>query len=266
MNDLLTRVDGAVRAAVQRVQQWFDPPLDREAAPLEVREAIIEDIEQRVEPAGAGRRVLPYNRVTVTMFAADKPSRARLQAALDGLQESIVARLTELRCAIPAGFAVETRYLTRPPATWAPQQRLAFAYGQRDALELPSAAPQEPGRLRITITRGQATHASYTFAESHIRIGRSAQPVDGLGRPRTNQVVFLEDGDDHTRTVGRAHASIRYDISRREYRVFDDGSHNGTRVMRDGALFEVKPHDPVGVTLRSGDEIQVGTAALRVQI
>ena len=49
MNDLLTRVDGALRAAVQRVQQWFDPPLDREAAPLEVREAIIEDIEQRVE-------------------------------------------------------------------------------------------------------------------------------------------------------------------------------------------------------------------------
>ena len=266
MNDLLTRVDGALRTAVQRVQQWFDPPLDREAAPLEVREAIIEDIERRVESAGAGRRVLPYNRVTVTMFAADKPSRVRLQAALDGLQESIAARLTELRCAIPAGFAVETRYLTRPPATWAPQQRLACVYGQRDALEVPSAAPTEPLRLRITIARGQATHASYTFAESHIRIGRSAQPVDGLGRPRTNQVVFLEDGDDHTRTVGRAHASIRYDLTRKEYRVFDDGSHNGTRVMRDGALFDVKPHDPVGVTLRSGDEIQVGTAALRIQM
>jgi hypothetical protein len=120
--------------------------------------------------------------------------------------------------------------------------------------------------LCITIARGQATHPSYTFTESHIRIGRSAQPVDGRGRPRTNQVVFLEDGDDHTRTVGRAHASIRYDATRREYRVFDDGSHNGTRVMRDGALFDVKPHDPVGVTLRSGDEIQVGTAALRIQI
>ena len=113
MNELFTRVDGALRAAVQRVQLWFDPPLDREAAPLEVREAIIEDIEQRVESAGAGRRVLPYNRITVTMLAADKPSRARLQAALAGLQESIAARLTEMRCAIPAGFAVDTRYITR---------------------------------------------------------------------------------------------------------------------------------------------------------
>ena len=267
MNELITRVDSALRVAVQRVQQWFDPPLDREAAPLEVREAIIEDIEQRAESAGAGRRVLPYNHVTVTMLAADKPSRARLQAALTGLQESIVGRLAELRCVIPAGFAVETRYITRPPAAWAPRQRLAFTYDQRSGqADTPIAAPNEPARLRITITRGQATHASYTFAESHILIGRSAQPIDGRGRPRTNHVVFLEDGDDHTRTVGRAHASIRYDTARREYRVFDDGSHNGTRIMRDGALFEVKPHDPVGVTLRSGDEIQVGTAALRIQI
>jgi hypothetical protein len=266
MNDIFTRVDGALRLAVHRVQQWFDPPLDGEAAPIEIREAIIDDVEQHAESAGAGRRVLPYDRVTVTMLAADKASRARLRAALAGLQESIVARLTELRCVIPAGFTIDTRYVVRPPAAWAPHQRLAFSYDQRAAPDAPGAATAEPARLRITIARGQATHASYTFAESHIRIGRSAQPIDGRGRPRTNQVVFLEDGDDHTRTVGRAHASIRYDITRREYRLFDDGSHNGTRVMRHGALLEVKPHDPLGVTLRSGDEVQVGTAALRVQI
>ena len=266
MNELFSRMDNALRAAVQRVQRWFDPPLDQEAAPLEVREAIIDAIEERVESAGAGRRVLPYNRITVTMLAADKPSRARLQAALGGLQESIAGRLAELRCALPAGFAVETRYITRAPGAWAPNQRLAFAYDRRDAPEMPSVVANEPAWLQITVARGQATHASYTFAESQVRIGRSAQPIDGSGRPRTNQVVFLEDGDDHARTVGRAHASIRYDTTRREYRVFDDGSHNGTRVMRDGVLFEVKAHDPVGVTLRSGDEIQVGTAALRIQL
>jgi hypothetical protein len=266
MNDFLTRVDGALRSAVQRVQMWFDPPLDGEAKPLEIREAIIEDIEQRVESAGAGRRVLPFNRVMVTVLAADKPSRARLQAALTGLQESVAARLNEIRCAIPAGFAVETRYVTRPAAAWAPNQRLAFDYHALDASSSHTTGLEEPPRLRITIARGQATHASYTFAESQVRIGRSAQPIDGGGRARTNHVVFQEDGDVHGRTVGRAHASIRYDRARREYRVFDDGSHNGTRVMRDGVLFEVKPHDPVGVTLRSGDEIQVGTAALRVQI
>lgn len=266
MNEIFSRVDAAVRATVERVHQWFEPPLDREAAPIEIREAIVEDIEQRVESAGADRRVLPYNRITVTILAPDKPSRLRLQAALAGVQESVTARLAEIRCAVPAAFAIEMRYITRPPAAWAPQQRVAFTYDHRASSEVPTTELTEPARLRITIARGQATHASYTFAESHIRIGRSAQPIDGLGRPRTNQVVFLEDGDDHSRTVGRAHASIRYDNARREYRLFDDGSHNGTRVMRDGVLLEVKPHDPMGVTLRSGDEIQVGTAALRVQI
>ena len=266
MNEILTRVDGALRAAVLRVQQWFDPPLDHEAAPLEIREAVIDDVEQHVESAGAGRRVLPYNRITATVLAPDKPARARLQAALSGLQESIAGRLTELRCAIPAGLVIDTRFVTRPPAAWAPHQRLAVTYDRRDATEMPAAVATEPARLQITITRGQATHASYTFAESHIRIGRTAEPIDGRGRPRTNHVVFLEDGDDHARTVGRAHASIRYDTARREYRVFDDGSHNGTRVVRDGVMFEIKPHDPVGVTLRSGDEIQVGTAALRIQV
>jgi hypothetical protein len=266
MNEFLTRVDGALRTAVQRVQTWFDPPLDGQAKPLEIREAIIDDVERRVESAGAGRRVLPYNHVTVTLLAADKPSRARLQAALDGVQDSVAMRLGEIRCAVPAGFAVETRYVTRPAAAWRPGQQLAFDYQLRDTPSAPPPPPEELPRVRITVARGQAAHASYTFAESHIRIGRSAQPIDGRGRPRTNNVAFLDEGDKDSRTVGRAHASIRYDGSRREYRVFDDGSHNGTRVMRDGTVFEVKPYDPVGVTLRSGDEIQVGTAALRVQI
>ena len=237
MNDFFTRVDGALRSAVQRVQVWFDPPLDGEAKPLEIREAIIEDIEQRVESAGAGRRVLPYNRVTVTVLAADKPSRARLQAALAGLQESVAARLSEIRCAIPAGFAVETRYVTRPPAAWAPDQRLAFDYRRaRGARRLQRPRPRSRRACGSRSRAARRRMPSYTFAESHVRIGRSAQPIDGRGRPRTNHVVFLEDGDDHSRTVGRAHASIRYDSARREYRVFDDGSHNGTRVMRDGAL------------------------------
>ena len=42
MNELFSRIDNALRAALQRVQRWFDPPLDQEAAPLEVREAIID--------------------------------------------------------------------------------------------------------------------------------------------------------------------------------------------------------------------------------
>jgi pSer/pThr/pTyr-binding forkhead associated (FHA) protein len=91
-------------------------------------------------------------------------------------------------------------------------------------------------------------------------------PTDHLGQPRHNQVVFVEEGDEHGATVGRAHASIRWDADRREYRLFDDGSHNGTRIVRAGVTIPVSPRDPVGVTVRSGDEIQFGTAAVRVEV
>jgi hypothetical protein len=124
---------------------------------------------------------------------------------------------------------------------------------------------RDPPQIRITVIRGSATQESYTLTESAVRIGRTATPVDSRGRSRRNHVVFLEEGDAHSQTVGRAHASIHYDRERREYRLFDDGSHNGTRLIRNGTTVDVQPRDPVGVAVSSGDEIEFGTAAIRVE-
>jgi pSer/pThr/pTyr-binding forkhead associated (FHA) protein len=81
---------------------------------------------------------------------------------------------------------------------------------------------------------------------------------------RRNDVAFLENDDERNRTVTRGHAEIRYDRGRGEYRVFDEGSANGTRIVRSGEVIEVPPRDPLGVALRTGDELQFGTAAVRV--
>ena len=45
-----------------------------------------------------------------------------------------------------------------------------------------------------------------------------------------------------------------------------DGSRNGTRVARDGSTLDVLRGDPVGVAIQSGDEIQLGSAAIKVRI
>jgi hypothetical protein len=120
--------------------------------------------------------------------------------------------------------------------------------------------------LHVIVVRGAATKANYAFSERQIRIGRTENPVDDDGHPRHNHVVFLEEADEHCRTVGRSHASIRYQPDRREFRLFDDGSHNGTRIIRDGRMLDVTARDPVGVTIVSGDEIVLGTAAVRVRL
>ena len=50
----------------------------------------------------------------------------------------------------------------------------------------------------------------------------------------------------------------------RTYRLFDQGSANGTRVLRKGRLNEIAPNDPVGLPIEPGDELHLGKAVIRV--
>ena len=55
-----------------------------------------------------------------------------------------------------------------------------------------------------------------------------------------------------------------YDAATRAYWLFDDGSSNGTSIVREGTTIHVAPRDPRGVRVRSGDEVHVGRAVVRV--
>jgi hypothetical protein len=262
----MRNAEQAARKAASRLKMWFEPPLDANARPLEIREAVIDHVERRAEPAAAGRRLLPHNHVTVTVLAETSDDRASLGAALGDIELAVRARLGEIRCPVPNGFEMEVQFVKRARTGWGDGQRFFVEYGSR-AVTRPAAVrqPAAPG-LRLKVVRGKASRTSYTLADAQVLIGRTAEPMDHLGRPRHNHVVFLEDGDEHSATVGRAHASIHYDAGRQEYRLFDDGSHNGTRVVRGGRTLAVAAGNPVGVTILSGDEIQFGMAAVTVEL
>jgi pSer/pThr/pTyr-binding forkhead associated (FHA) protein len=157
------------------------------------------------------------------------------------------------------------------PASWPVDQPMVIEY----AAETPEAskAPvttERPGanvqpELILTIMRGRASAASYSLREPSVRIGRSAAPVDDRGHARQNHVAFDEE-DPHSRTVGRGHCEIRYDHGGAEYRIFDERSANGTRIIRAGQVIEVPPKDPFGVAIRPGDELEFGTASVRVEV
>jgi hypothetical protein len=99
-----------------------------------------------------------------------------------------------------------------------------------------------------------------------ISIGRTAEPIDASGRIRRNHVAFLDEIDGTTETVGRAHAHLRFDATAAECRLFDEGSSNGTSIIRGGSAIQVPARDPRGVRIQSGDEIQLGRALIRVSI
>ena len=261
-------VAGVVRRAV-------DPPLTADARPLDVKRAIVEAVEQQVEPAGGGRHVLPGDAVQVQVLAEHVAQRKALEAVLRDLRDSIRARLLEVRCSVPRQFTVDVSYVRRAPAEWETEQRLSVVVNGFDPDGGRSAGPgrtlhdspdDQPRVLGIDVVRGQAARKHFTFSESVVRIGRSLDPTDERGRPRVNDIAFLDNDSAENRTVTRGHAVIRFDVRRREYRLFDEGSANGTRVVRRGEVIEVARRDPMGVALRSGDEVQLGKAVLKLRI
>lgn len=263
-------IGGAVAGAVRRA---VDPPLTADARPIDIKRAIVEAVERRLEPAGGGRHVLPGDAVQVKVLAERADQRKALEAVLGDLPDAIRSRLLEVRCSVPRQFAVDVSYVRRAPEEWEQEQRLSVVVngfeadrrvrpGEDDARR--SAGPGTV--LSIDVMRGQAVRKHLSFGEVTVRIGRSSDPTDDRGRPRVNDVAFLENDSVENRTVTRGHAVIRFDPHRREYRLFDEGSANGTRVVRGGEVIEVFRRDPMGVALRSGDEVQLGKAALRIRI
>jgi hypothetical protein len=260
------RVERLAVGAMTRMRTWFDPPLGPDARPLEVRKAIVDEVVARVEPAGGGRRVFPFKCLWAVVLADTTERRAALEGALADLQGALEQQLAELQAQAPPGFVARVEYVRRPRASWSPGQLFALDY-RRDPPDEAIVLPRDQVPvLNAVVIRGTAARSSYALSDRQIRIGRTENPVDEHGRPRHNHIAFVEGADECSRTVGRSHASIRYVAERREYRLFDDGSHNGTRIIREGRVLEVTPRDPVGVTIVSGDEIVVGTAALRVRL
>lgn len=271
MKEFLEKSRQFVQTVASKVGQAINPPLTDDATPLDIQHAIVEAIESRAQPVGGGRRALPDAYVKVKVIASDAAEERALQVVLAGLQARVLARLAEVECDVPRGFRVNVAYLRRRPSGWAPDQPMAIEYeadvpaGSARADREKPAEHHQPA-LILTVVRGRAASDSYTLREPLIRIGRSAAPVDDRGHARHNHVAFTEEEDAHSRTVGRGHGEIRYDQARDEYRIFDEGSANGTRVIRAGEVIEVPARDPFGVAIRSGDELEFGTAAVRAEI
>ena len=263
-----TGVAGRVWALGERlhatVRRFFDSPLGPDAKPLEIREAMLEDIERQVTPLGGGRRVFPFARV-VGRVVAPAASRGTCEATFSDFDARVRARLAELRCETPPDLDVRAVVLRKTPAEW--ETGRLFALDYRKAPEAASAEPVS-GRpvLQVTVVAGAATQPAYTIDSPTVLVGRGAEPMDHAGRVRRNHVAFAEQADEVAETVGRAHARIAWDAAAREYRVFDEGSSNGTHVLRGGTSITVPARDPRGVRVRSGDEIQFGRARVRIKV
>lgn len=246
----------------------FLKPWTKGTSPLEIRRAVLDDAESRIVAVGEGRRVFPYNRLTVHLLAADPQERASLEAAARhgwDLEREIAARLQERGCPVPPGFAVEIAFDDEPRPDLG-ERRFWVEYSDTEPHPAPdaTAAVQARPTLELTVLKGNATQRVYDLDEPRIFLGRLEEVVDADGRVRRrNQVAFREEGEINS-TVSREHARITWDDATGGYWLRAEQNASGTRIYRSGRTIDVSAHDRRGVRLQAGDEIYLGRACVKV--
>ena len=213
--------------------------------------AILEQVEAKIQILGRGQRVFPYRRLTLTLVSPDPDRRALYQTALgERLQAAIREALQAAQCEVPRGFAVEVR--------------TAETGAEPFTIEYDTDV-STPAPARLIVVRGKAQADEFMLTRPRTNIGRLAELTDSEYRVvRRNDVAFEEGADESNATVSRHHAHIRHEDG--EYRVCDDSSEFGTRVLRDGRSIEVPKGNRRGERLRPGDEIYLGRACLRFEV
>ena len=266
IDDMLGRarkLESAIAARVEDAARKVTGSMATE--PLEIALAIVESVEHEIQPAGRGQRVFPFNQIRVSLVAATPRAKAHLEAVCEGppsLHERIALRLQAAGCAAP-DLAVKVSFVAKARPDWT-DRGFHLAYARSPVITDPAAAVG--ARLDLTVTNGVTGQSSYSFGSETVAIGRGAEVRDSRQRLiRINQVAFIEGGGEVNHSVSRRHARIEHDAASRVYRVFDDGSAQGTNVIRRGRGIAV-PRGTKGMVLQSGDELVLGQARVAVKI
>lgn len=264
-------------AAARRLESKIARTLDSAASralgsaardPLAVIHAVVEVVQQELQPAGRGRRVFPYNTVTVTVAVASAAERARYEAVLEcgpSLRARIVDGLRSTGAEI-SDLDVRITYAADAQAHWtAPDFHVELARVTA-AVEIPAPEPAAPPVIELTAVHGTTEQRTYSLALPRIDLGRGREVRNTRNHLlRTNQVAFADGCGDASTTVSRRHGHIAWDHASRDYRLYDDGSAHGTQVLRKGSTIVVRTGSR-GVRLRDADEIVLGEARMRVRV
>ena len=102
---------------------------------------ILDAVDERIEPAGRGTHVFPFNKVKATIVAVSPDARARFAGVLDGsptLQERIQGKLRDAGCDVP-NLQVRVVYVAQADPGWtSPEFHVDFSRG---AVQEQAASP-----------------------------------------------------------------------------------------------------------------------------
>jgi hypothetical protein len=262
----------------------FTKPWPTGTEPMEIRRALLDEVESRIVSAGGGKRVFPFNRLHVFLLAPGPREKVELEAVVRDvwdLPAEIRERLTECACPVPSDLRVDVAVTEQGGPEYGDRRyRIDFERVERQAppplapppgtgtMQIPTSPAGGGGHptLELTVLKGTATRKVYSFPASRLYLGRMEEIVDDEGRLlRRNDVAFLEEGDVN-QTVSREQARILYDEASGELRLRAEHGASSTRILRGGRSIDVSSRDTRGIKLQSGDEIFFGRACVKVAI
>ena len=255
LHEFEQRIDQALRALLRS----SSPEQRREV--IEVHRAILEDIASHVDSLPRGKRSFSYSNVKVEILAETERRRSYEKVFLDGaaLERDIKSYFDEASIEYPANLKVQIELVDDlPPDVKAHGFDVSYSNTQTSDL------PVQPMQIRLTILTGTADQAEYLFSKQRVNIGRLSEVLDAQLRPiRRNHVALKDEASGVNATVSRSHAHIEFDSETSRFRLFDDGSAQGTTLFRDGTLIAVPKGASKGVLLLDNDEIIVGQVHIR---
>ncbi|HWF07811.1 MAG TPA: FHA domain-containing protein [Bryobacteraceae bacterium] len=265
---LLRRIEKSLDSRLKSIfSGGGDEPGAREA--IELYRDALDQIANRATVGKRGGRVLPFNRITIELAAANPERKAVLETLFDPgqLGDDIRATLKEERVEPPADLTVAVQY----PDQAQPDQQRKEMRVICERIEKPPAAAALPEAsvkvvpARLVMLTGASPMGEFILDRARVNIGREAEILDAAGRMlRRNELYFPETQHESHASVSRAHAHIRFEGE--DWRIFDDGSSVGTAVFRAGKRIDVPAHAGRGVALRPGDEIYLGHVRLRFEL
>jgi hypothetical protein len=235
--------------------------------PLEIRREVLEQVEARIA-IDKGKKLFLYEKIEIHIHPETEALRDVFETAFlrdKSLEMEIHRRLREEE--IQQAGNLEITVQVHEPVDSSQAGRPSQDLLQLNFIKMAGPRERELPELTLQIIKGSVEQAIYRMKQERVLIGRLSEVTDQEGRMvRKNDVVFLDNGDDINSTVGRIHARIWFDSEKQEFRIMDESSRYGTRVVREGRSIEVPGGNSRGIRLKSGDQIYFGQACVRFEL
>ncbi len=258
----MAKEEMGLRQKLAALRQTVTAPWAEGRELIEIRQAILDEVGERVVGIGDGKRIFPYNHLRLHLFAktADEQIVTAAAVAAWDLAERVRERLAEARCPV-TDLTVEPLIVGRRTAEL--RERPYFVEYQR--VDRPEPGTELPW-LELIVQKGKTPHRVNRFRKKRVLLGRLEVVLDENGSPKRRNDLAFDDEGEVNQTVGRAHARIEYRPESRSYYLVDERSSSGTNLFRDSRTIKVPSRDKQGIRLQPGDLISLGRAEVSCNI